>query len=135
MRGHLVSKPIKLKSLDEILERFQELVHRHRRRFLKRNLRPCPYNCRGAEMVGRDVVGCVLCHSQNPEFCKRHEQFTPLYSKEELVQQFRRSIRDINILLRDYRDLVVFLFVLGQFDPEDTEVPEHIIQKVEKRDE
>ena len=127
-------KPIKLKSLEEIIERFRELVHRHRRRFLKRNLRPCPYNCKGAEMVGRDVVGCKICGSENPEFCKRREQFIQLYSKKELSEQFRRSLRDMKILLRDYRDLVVFLWVLGQFDPEDTEVPEHIIQKVEQHD-
>jgi hypothetical protein len=85
-------------------------------------------------MMGRDVVGCNRCGSENPEFCKRHEQFIPLYSKKELSEQFKRSLRDMKILLRDYRDLVVFLWVLGQFDPEDTEVPEHIIQKVEQHD-
>lgn len=124
-------KPIKLKSLDEVIARFRELVHRHRRRFLKKNLRPCPINCKLADVVGRDVVGCGQCGSHNPEFCKRHEQFVPLYSKEELSVQFRRALREPKTLLKDYRDLVVFLWVTGQFDSEEQVISEHIIQKVE----
>jgi hypothetical protein len=124
---------IKLKSLDEVLARFKELVHRHRRRFLKRNLRPCPDNCKLADVVGRTVVGCGSCKSRNPDFCKRHEQFVPLYTKEELHEQFRKLLRDPKILLADYRDLVVFLWVTGQFDSEE-HVPEDIIQKVEQHD-
>jgi hypothetical protein len=61
--------------------------------------------------------------------------FIPLYSKDELANQFARSLRDNKILLRDYRDLVVFLWVLGHYDSDDAEVPEHIIQKVENHDE
>ena len=118
---------IKLKSLEEVIAFFRELVHRHRRRFLKRNLRPCPYNCKFADEVGRTVVGCPRCGSHNPEFCKRHEQFVPLYSKEELIGQFRRALRDPKILLRDYRDIVVLLWVTGQFDSKEI-VPEHIMQ-------
>lgn len=125
-------KPIKLKSLDEIMERFQELVHRHRRRFLKRYLRPCPNNCKSAEMVGREVVGCKGCGSRNPEFCKNQNKFIPLNTKEELSEEFRTMLRDPQLLLREYRDLVVFLWVTGQFDSE--EIPEHIIEKVEKHD-
>ena len=127
-------KPIKLKSLDEVLARFKELVHRHRRRFLKRFLRPCPNNCKFADVAGRTVLGCTRCGSRNPEFCKRHEEFVPLYSKDELSEQFRRALRDPKIMLRDYRDLVVFLWVTGQYDPEDTAISEHIIQQVEKHD-
>jgi hypothetical protein len=128
-------KPIKLKSLDEIIDRFRELVHRHRRRFLKRNLRPCPYNCTFSSVVGRSVVGCGKCGSHNPEFCKQQERFVPLYSKEELSDQFRRALRDPKILLKDYRDLVVFLWALGQFDSDEEAISEHIIQKVEQHDE
>ncbi len=127
-------KPIKLKSLDEVIVRFRELVHRHRRRFLKRNLRPCPLNCKFAEVVGREVVGCGNCGSRNPEFCKRQEQFIPLFSKEELSEQFRRALRNPKTLLKDYRDLVVFLWVTGQFDSNEEPIPEHIIQKVENHE-
>lgn len=126
--------PIKLKSLDEILERFKELIHRHRRRFIARNLSPCPYNCKKATVVGRDVVGCNTCGSSNPDFCKRTELFTPLHTKKELAEQFRKSMRDPNILLRDYRDVVVFLWCLNQFPEEGSSVPEHIMEKVEKHD-
>jgi|ERR1700739_955717 len=126
-------KPIKLKSLEEVIARFRELVHRHRRRFLRRNLRPCPDNCKFAEVVGRNVVGCGQCGSQNPEFCKRQEQFEPLYSKEELIEQFKRAMRDPKLLLKEYRDLVVFMWVTGQYDAE-APVPEQIIEKVESHE-
>ena len=128
-------KPIKLKSLEEVITRFKELVHRHRRRFLRKNLRPCPFNCQFADVAGRDVVGCGSCKSRNPEFCKKHELFMPLYSKEELSQQFKRALRDPKTLLKDYRDLVVFLWVTGQFDSEEEPISELIIQKVEDHNE
>ena len=126
-------KPIKLKSLEEVITRFRDLVHRHRRRYLERNLRPCPYNCKFPNTVGRNIVGCKKCGSNNPEFCKRKEEFVPLYSKEELADQFKSLLRDPKILLQDYRDLVVFLWLTGQF--ENNEVPEQIIQMVETRKE
>lgn len=109
-------KPIILKSLDEVLARFRELVHRHRRRFLKRYLRPCPNNCRFATVVGDRVTGCPRCGSRNPEMCKMQERFVPLYSKDELAEQFRQALHDPEVLLRDYRDLCVFMWVTGQFD-------------------
>jgi hypothetical protein len=124
-------KPVKLKSLEEVLTRFRELVHRHRRRFLKRHLQPCPYNCKKAVLDRKgEVVGCARCGSRNPEFCKKPSLFLPLYTKEELYEQFRQALRDPKTLLKDYRDLVVFLWVTGQFDDYD-EVPEHFIQKME----
>ena len=126
--------PIKLKSLDEVLDRFKELVHRHRRRFLRRNLSPCPYNCKKAEVVGRDVVGCRACGSSNPDFCKRPEKFVPLHTKEELSEQFRKAMRDPNILLRDYRDIVVMLWVTSQLPEPGAAVSEQIMDKVEKHD-
>jgi len=127
-------KPIKLKSLDEIMARFQELVHRHRRRYLKRYLKPCPMNCSKADVVGRRVTGCVTCcGSKDPDVCKRPEKFVPLYTKEELAEQFRLELRDRQVLLREYRDLVVFLWLLGEYDNEEA-VPEHIIKEAEKRD-
>lgn len=108
--------PIKLKSVEEILARLEELVKRYRRRYLKRNLQPCPQNCKHAVVVGRKVVGCAGCGSHNPDFCKAAPRFVPLYSKEELADQFRQMMENPEILLQDYRDLVAFLFVLGQYD-------------------
>ena len=73
-------------------------------------------------MAGRKVIGCSGCGSHNPQFCVKHEKFTPLFSKEELADQFRTSLNDPQILLKQYRDLVVFLWITGQFDPDDTEI-------------
>ena len=126
-------KPIKLKSLEEVMERFKELVHRHRRRYLKRFLRPCPHNCSQATVVGGRATGCPGCGSTNPDYCKKTEKFTPLYTKLELAEQFRVALRDPKVLLREYRDLVVFLWLTGEFDSEEN-VPEHIIEKVERHD-
>jgi hypothetical protein len=120
--------PIRLKSAEEILTRFRELVRRYRRRFLRRNLRPCPYNCGLADVLGRKVVGCHGCGSRNPEFCKDASRFEPLYSKKELAEQFSKMLRDPQVLLQEYRDLVAFLFVLGYFDRPGA-VPEHIIRE------
>jgi hypothetical protein len=124
-------KQVKLKSLDEILARFKEIVQRHRRRFLKRNLRPCPDNCKIADMVGHKVIGCQGCNSHNIERCFKPEKFVPLFTKEELYAQFKEELRDPQILLREYRDVVVFMWVIGAFDTE--EVNESVIEKVEQR--
>lgn len=89
-------------------------------------------NCKMAELLGREVVGCPACHSRNPEFCKDEARFIPFFSKQELVDQFNRMLRDPQVLLHDYRDIVAFLFVLGAFD-EPRSVPENIIQGKEGR--
>ena len=122
-----MNNQIRLKSADEILARLKELVSRYRRRFLHRYLRPCPNNCSNSEVLGGKVIRCRRCGSQNPEFCKAHDKFTPLATKEQLATQFNAMMKDPQILLQDYRDLVAFLFVLGYFDKPQA-VPEHIIQ-------
>jgi hypothetical protein len=106
----------KLKSKDEIIARFREILHRHRRRFIKRNLRPCPLNCKFADLHNHRVLGCKACKSHNPEQCKKLELFTPLSTKQELYEQFSEELRDPDILLKEYRDIVVFLWILGAFD-------------------
>ena len=73
-------------------------------------------------------MGCVRCGSRNPEFCKDPKKFEPLYSKQELVDQFNKMLRDPQALLQEYRDLVAFLWALGYFDTP-AAVPEHIIQE------
>jgi hypothetical protein len=104
-------------------------VHRHRRRFLKRNLRPCPENCQYADVTRRGVIGCHGCHSANPEVCHNERRFVPDMSKEELDLQFRQDLRDPEVLTRDYRDIMALLWVLGEFDGD--EVPEAVIAEVE----
>lgn len=118
---------VRLKSVEEILARLQELVRRYRRRYLQRNLRPCPYNCKHAEVVGREIVGCLGCGSHNPEFCKDPPMFLRAFSKQELADEFNRGLRSPQVLLREYRDLVALLWVVGYFDRPEA-VPEHIIQ-------
>lgn len=121
---------MKLKSLDDILSKFQEVVHRHRRRYLQRNLRPCPFNCKAAEVgTTQKVLGCEGCGSTNPDRCYDPTKFIPLRSKEECIQQFKEELRNPEILLRDYRDVVVFMWVLGV--PTDKEVDESVLEKVE----
>jgi hypothetical protein len=127
----LLSK-IKLKALEEIIAAARETIHRHRRKFLQRNLRPCPENCKGATMVGHKVVGCTNCGSPNTENCIKEEKFVPLFTKEELAQQFADQLRNPEVLLREYRDVTVFLWVLGAFDKQKKEIDETIIEKVEQ---
>ena|SRR5271165_843859 len=120
---------MKVKSIDEILEKFGEVVRRHRRRYLQRNLRTCPLNCKFAELAGNKVVGCEGCDSHNPDRCYEESKFVPIMNKEELIKEFRDELRNPQILLRDYRDIVFFMWVLGV--PIDKEVDEKVISKVE----
>jgi hypothetical protein len=122
---------LKLKTLEEIAANCREMIHRYRRRWLKRNLRPCPNNCKLADMVGRRVVGCEGCGSRNPEQCTLEKKFEPLYTKEELHQQFRDRIRNQEILQREYRDITALLWVMGGFDEE---IEESVIAGVEQRE-
>jgi hypothetical protein len=123
---------IQLKPLEEIIAAARETIHRHRRRFLQRNMRPCPENCKGASMVGHKVVGCTNCGSPNSETCLRDDKFVPLFTKEELAQQFADQLRNPEVLLREYRDVTVFLWVLGAFDKQTKQVDETIVEKVEQ---
>lgn len=124
---------MKLRSTKEILDKFREVVHRHRRRYLERNLRPCPYNCKSAEVgTMHKVLGCEGCGSTNPDRCYSTEKFVPILSKEECVEQFRQDLRNPQILLRDYRDVVFFMWVLGA--PADTKVDENVLQEAETRE-
>jgi len=125
-------KKIKLKSPEEIIERARDIISRHRRRFLQRNSRPCPVNCKMAEMMGRKIIGCTGCGSHDPNQCLKADQFSPLYTKEELFKQFAAQLRDPGVLLREYRDVVVFLWVMGAFE-EESQVDETIVPLVEKK--
>jgi hypothetical protein len=108
------------------------MIHRYRRRWLKKNQRPCPENCKLADLVGRRVVGCEGCGSRSPEQCLEAKKFECLYTKEELHQQFRDRIRNQDVLLREYRDIATLLWVMGGFE-EETPDPV-LIDGVEKRE-
>ena len=62
----------------------------------------------------------------------KQEKFSPVFTKEELFKQFADQLRDPGVLLRDYRDVVVFFWVLGAFD-EEKRVDEEIVPLVEKK--
>lgn len=119
---------------EEIITAAKETIHRHRRRYLQRNLRACPENCKRADLVGSRVVGCAGCGSPNAASCVDEKKFEPQFSKDELARQFAQLIRNPEALLRDYRDVTVFLWVLGAFDKQKRTVNEHIVSKVEQRD-
>jgi len=123
---------LRVKTKEEIVEQLKEYIHRHRRRYISKNLRPCPVNCKLAPETRKGVQGCPGCHSTNPEQCREETQFQPLWTKEELAEQFRDDLRDPNVLRHDYRDIAVFLWVLGQFDTD--EVSEVVMTNVETRD-
>ena len=111
-----------MKTKDEVFDQLREIVHRHRRRFLRRNLRPCPDNCQYADMTRRGVVGCHGCRSRNPEVCLDESRFVPDMTKEELDLQFREDIRDPEVQSRDYRDIMVLLWFLEDDEAEPDEV-------------
>lgn len=125
---------VRLKSLEEIITAAKETIHRHRRRYLQRNLRPCPTNCQKANMVGHKVVGCSGCGSPNSDKCLKEAKFVPILTKDELAKQFANQLRNPEALLREYRDVTVFLWVLGAFDKQKKTVDEHIVSKVEQRE-
>jgi hypothetical protein len=125
---------VQIKSLEEIIAAAKDNIKRHRRRFLQRNLRPCPVNCKGASMLGHKVVGCTNCGSPNAENCIKEDKFVPLFTKEELAQQFADQLRDPEVLMREYRDVTVFLWVLGAFDKQKKTLDEQIVSKVEQRE-
>lgn len=83
-------------------------------------------------MVGHKVVGCGNCGSRNPEQCSKDSAFVPLFGKEELAQQFADQLRNPEVLLREYRDVTVFLWVLGAFDKQSKVIDEKIVSDVEK---
>lgn len=127
--------PLKLKSLEEILVKAQDVIQRHRRKFIRRSSRPCPDNCVYATVVGNSrVTGCPKCGSHNPQKCRNTDTFQPVNSKEELYNEFQAILRDPEALWQDYRDIVVFFWVLGIFDPiDDGVLDEQLIKTVEKK--
>jgi hypothetical protein len=124
VKDPLLSK-VSLKALPEIIAAARETIHRHRRRFIQRNLRPCPFNCKKTGMLDR----CADCGSQGSEKCIKEDRFVPIYTKDELARQFADQLRNPEVLLREYRDITVFLWVLGAFDKQ--QIDKEVVSGIE----
>jgi hypothetical protein len=122
---------IRVKSKEEIVEQLKELIKRHRRKYFKKYLRPCPENCTQAEFTRNRVSGCTGCGSVNPEYCSRPERFVAIADKETLYKEFSHDLRDPEVLLREYRDLMILYWVLGAFDGDNPDV--RVIEGAETR--
>jgi len=131
----LPSELLELRPKQEIIDRCREIIHRARRKFLKKNSRPCPLNCQFATHHGNEVTGCSQCKSYNIELCMRPEQFVPIYTKDQLYTQFRKELYDKQILFRCYPAIGVLLWVLGviQTAEDEPKIDETKMQDLEKR--
>jgi hypothetical protein len=109
---------IEVKPKEEILERLTQLIQRHRRKYLNRFLRPCPENCKLAAFERNRVSGCTGCDSSNPESCRDESLYLPIAVKQQLYDEFSNMLQDPEILLREYRDIAMLLWVIGEFDTE-----------------
>ena len=126
-----VMDSLRVKPKEEIVEQLREIIHRHRRRFIAKNMRPCPENCTKAEVTSRGVQGCPGCQSRNPEQCRDQGTFVAIATRDDLYHQFREMLRDPEVLRHDYRDIMTLLWVLGEFDGD--EVPDSVMTNVETR--
>lgn len=124
---------IEVKPKEEIVERIQDLIKRHRRKYMNKLMRPCPENCKQAVFERNRVSGCSGCHSRNPESCNQSAYFVPVEDKQKLYEEFSDMLRNREVLMRDYRDIAVLLWVIGAFDEETPD--ERVVQGVETRKE
>lgn len=122
-----LKKP-KLKSIAEIQKRLRDLVHKHKKRYLKKHLTPCLENCAGAlsvqqpdvkEFLRQNEDVCTFCRSRELGLCNDLNKFKPVKSKEEIIENFTEDIKNPKILPREYKDVAVMLWVLGYLDPEE----------------
>jgi hypothetical protein len=129
----LPSEKIQMRSQQDVVDRCREIIHRARRRFIKKNSRACPLNCLDANRHGNAITGCNRCLSYNPELCMRPEEFRPVFTKEELASQFREELYDKNILFRNHPAIAVLLWVLGVVTTEEDEIDRPTMEKLEKK--
>lgn len=120
-----------VKSLEDILAQLGEIIHRHRRSFIRKHIRPCPQNCVYANASRKGVQGCTRCDSSNPEACRDESKFVPMDTKEELADQFANDLRNPQVLRHQYRDVMSLLWVVGGFKGEEPD--ENVIKAVEFR--
>lgn len=109
----------KPKSVDEVRRRLRDLVHKHRKTYIKNNLSYHPSTC-GLVGMGLypDCSGCDPRH----DMCKNKSKYDLYGGVDEIVAQFEADIKNPDKLLREYRDVALLLWVLGAFDSnQDTE--------------
>lgn len=85
--------------------------------------------------TGHRVLGCEGCGSTNPDRCYDTDSFVPIMSKEDVFQQFREELRDPATLLRDYRDVVFFMWVLNIPVEVDQKLDTTLLDRMEKPEE
>jgi hypothetical protein len=129
----LPSQKIEMRSQQDVIDRCREIIHRARRKFIKKNSRPCPLNCVDANHHGNTVTGCNKCLSYNSELCMRPEEFQPIYTKEELASQFREELYDRKMLFRNHPAIAVLLWVLGVVKTEEDEIDRPAMENLEKK--
>lgn len=131
-------RQVSLKSPQEILKRLRELIHKHKKKFLKKYTAPSVENCNGAlsctnpelaEHLDPNEDRCTRCKSRMGFPCARQELFEPKYSKEEIVEMFKEDIKNPQKLPREYKDVALLMWVLGFLDPE-----EAVLEDKEKKD-
>ena len=122
---------IRVKSLEEHLDQLGELIHRHRRRYIAKYLRPCPSNCVYAASTRKGVQGCGKCGSANPEQCREVGRFVPMDTKEELQERFAEDLRTLPVLQHQYRDLTCMFWSIDAID--DGKLDEAVVELVEFR--
>jgi len=107
----------KPKTAKEIYDRLLELMRRRMRRYVQKNMRPCPMNCTKA-VLDRDnvVVGCAGCGSHNIDRCRRAENFVSVSSKDDLVTEWKNRFRNPELVLREHQGEAALLWTLGIWD-------------------
>jgi hypothetical protein len=96
----------------EVLARLRDLFLKHRRRYIRKYMRPCANNCAYASVNAHGVTGCPRCNCYNPEQCRSEGMFVAIESKDEVASRFLTDIQDETILQHEYRDILTLLWML-----------------------
>ena len=125
---------IKLKSEKEVLERLQDLVRRHRKRYVRARLKPKGANCAHKVFDEATQQWSCRCGSLDSDICLNHSLFEPEQTVAELKSAFREDICNTQRMLRDYRDIAFALWSLGWFDePDEYEQNKEVVLGMEER--
>jgi len=104
-----------MKEEREMSERLRDLIHRHRKRYIRDNSRPCGKNCNFMTQDGSCSEFGVVSDAQ----CHTCQTFSPFLTRSEMEENFREDIKHPKKLLREYRDVAILMWCLGYLDEED----------------
>jgi hypothetical protein len=108
---------MKPKTPAEILTKLRDTVHKHRKKFVKRNSVCKPENCAGSIANPDGTFSpCSFCQAAPGEPCARETAFSPRFNKDALNGMFKADINNPQKLVRDYRDVAFLLWALGLLD-------------------